>query len=198
MLRRRLCSWALGGAMLGAMTTSVNALVAPPLNLKGPPKSTVMPSGKSTLAPFAHIRFCKAHPSECRGSGRSERATLTKAKWRELRSVNRAINNAIRPVNDAPGVINDTWSLAPKSGDCEDYAITKRHRLIARGWPPSALALAIAIAPGNGNHAVLVIRTDSGDYVLDNLADEVRPWRALGYKWIKVQSAEHPKRWQKI
>jgi predicted transglutaminase-like cysteine proteinase len=198
MVRQGIFTVLLGLAMLGALPQPVNALVVPPLGPKGPPASSALPAGKAVLEPFAHMRFCKAHPGDCKESGAATSPTLTAEKWKELRSINVSINGAIRPQNDKPGRINDKWTLAPKAGDCEDYAVTKRHRLIGRGWPQSALALAIAVAPGKGHHAVLVVRTEAGDYVLDNLHNDVRPWRSLGYRWLKVQSAANPRKWRKI
>jgi predicted transglutaminase-like cysteine proteinase len=109
--------------------------------------------------------------------------------------VNREINHDIIPVNDSG---NDTWSLAPREGDCEDYAITKRHALIARGWPASVLRLAVARTAWGEGHLVLVVRTDKGDLVLDNLTGAVRSWRKTGLHWEMIQASNDPRIWHKL
>ncbi len=124
------------------------------------------------------------------------RIVLTGERWGELRRVNLAINQAITPGLDQVRYgLAEYWTMpitigghgAP-AGDCEDYALEKRARLIALGWPAHALALAVAIAPQRGRHAVLIARTDRGDFVLDNLYDEPRTLDSLSYQWLSLQS----------
>ncbi len=43
-------------------------------------------------------------------------------------------------------------------------------------------------------HAVLTVKTDHGDFVLDNLSDEIRPWTATGYQFYKRQAQDDPER----
>ncbi len=146
------------------------------------------------VAPFGHLVFCRRHPGECRAEpARVRRApVLTRSRRMELDTVNRRVNQRIHAAND--GAV-DTWSLAARYGDCEDFAIAKRHELIERGWPAGALLLATARIPGGVNHAVLVVHTSDGDYVLDNLRTGVTAWSALPYRWLKRQSRTNPKRW---
>jgi predicted transglutaminase-like cysteine proteinase len=42
------------------------------------------------------------------------------------------------------------------------------------------------------------VRTDYGDYVLDNLRNDVRLWHETGYRFIKRQSSEHAGAWMKL
>jgi len=44
-------------------------------------------------------------------------------------------------------------------------------------------------------HAVLTVKTDRGDFVLDNLTDEVRPWTDTGYQFYKRQAQDDPNVW---
>jgi predicted transglutaminase-like cysteine proteinase len=113
----------------------------------------------------------------------------------ELQEVNLTVNQTIRARDDRPA--DDTWELEPEEGDCEDYAITKRSRLIARGWPSSALTLAIVTAP-TGPHMVVLAGTDSGDYALDSLTDDIRPWSETGYTFVSRQSAKAPREWVSV
>lgn len=151
-----------------------------------------------TAAPFAHIVFCKAAPDECTPQGGETAIQLDDAKRRELLSVNRHVNRQIIARNDSSALGGDEWSLAPAAGDCEDFAITKRHALIKKGWPSSALRLAIAHTSWGEGHLVLVVRTSQGDLVLDNLTNRVRAWNKSGLRWEMIQSADNPRNWNRI
>ena len=110
---------------------------------------------------------------------------LTPALVRELEEINRSVNRAIHPVSDAPN--RDTWSVGSRRGDCEDYALTKKRALMGKGWPSSALLIALARARGQ-QHALLIVRTTDGDFALDNLRDKIVGWDRTGYRFEKVQS----------
>jgi len=157
--------------------------------------------GSYAVAPMGHVMFCLANPTECRKPSliRVTRVDLTGQRRAVLEGVNRAVNRDILPVNDrsGPGII-DQWSLAPTSGDCEDFAITKRHRLIQAGWPASALRLAVGRVSNGEGHAVLVVKTRDGDLVLDNRSDAIRPWKATDIRWVSIQSAEDPRFWRSL
>jgi len=133
-----------------------------------------------------------------------QRMALTGARWAELQEISREINAAIRPVTDQEAFGRQEYWTMPLTleglsvGDCEDFALEKRRALMERGWPEGSLLLAAAIAPGYGRHAILVVATDRGDYVLDNLSDEVKPWAATGYYWQTRQDQHDPLRWVTI
>ncbi|MEP4034695.1 transglutaminase-like cysteine peptidase [Roseibium polysiphoniae] len=148
-----------------------------------------------TLAPMGHVIFCSKTPQQCRTSGRAI-VKLDAKKKRELNIVNAKVNRAIRPVNDkGSNGWADTWTVGPKSGDCEDYALTKRAELISRGWPSRALRIAVAKTRWGEGHAVLVVRTSDGDLVLDNRRRKVVPWSKAGLTWLKIQSAANARTW---
>lgn len=132
------------------------------------------------------------------------RATLDTGRWTELQDVNRRINREIKPLTDSEAFGRYEYWTLPLSmdgvavGDCEDYALEKRRELISRGWPESSLLLAAAMAPGYGRHAILVVVTDQGDYVLDNLNDDVKPWFSTGYTWQTRQDQRNPLRWVSV
>ncbi|WP_346911916.1 transglutaminase-like cysteine peptidase [uncultured Roseibium sp.] len=148
-----------------------------------------------TLAPMGHVIFCAKEPSQCRSFGRSVVA-MNAVKKQELNRINATVNHSIRPVNDRGSKgWADTWTVAPKSGDCEDFALTKRAELIARGWPSRALRIAVAKTSWGEGHAVLVVRTTDGDLVLDNRRSGVVPWHKSGLTWLKIQSPDDAKRW---
>jgi predicted transglutaminase-like cysteine proteinase len=150
----------------------------------------------AVLTPFAHIRFCLAYPRECQATGRQNQPLqLDALRSAELRSVNRRVNQTIRPQRNTRGVLGDAWIVWPQAGDCNDFAVTKRHELLTRRWPSSALLLA-EVATGYGkHHLVLVVRTHVGDLVLDNLQPDVRDWRFSQYRWVRIQSPVNPALW---
>lgn len=156
-----------------------------------------VPAAQRVAAPFASIIFCGQNPQECRAPRSRNYALeirLTQKRASELQDVNLTVNKRIRPVEDD----SDTWSLEPAAGDCEDYAISKRHELIARGWPPQTLRLAVVYTPFGEGHMVLVVRTDKGDMVLDNRNGSIRPWNKTGLRWVMIQSPVNPARWMKV
>jgi predicted transglutaminase-like cysteine proteinase len=157
--------------------------------------------GDPALAPFAHARFCLQYPEDCRVSGipfRGQNVELTEELWSQLLTVNQSVNRAIRPQRNHEGVWGERWLIAPKAGDCNDYAVTKRHELLKKGWPTHALLLAEVVIPGGEHHLVLVGRTREGDFVLDNLAQQILPWSETRYRWVRIQSPRNPMFWSEV
>ena len=153
------------------------------------------------LQPMAHTMFCLRYEQECRAPSVTFRPTkiaLTEKRWMELVSVDREINRSIVPHRYPTRVLSDTWTLNPKSGDCNDYAVSKRHQLLARGWPAQALLLAVVRTPSGEGHLVLVARTRDGDLVLDNLRHTIIPWSQTRYEWLQIQSPNNPVYWLKV
>ncbi len=92
----------------------------------------------------------------------------------------------------------EKWVVAPVAGDCHDYAVTKRHDLLAKGWPAHALLLAEVVTSWGEHHLVLVVRTLEGDFVADNLAPDVRPLSRTSYVWVRVQTPNNPMLWAAV
>ena len=53
-------------------------------------------------------------------------------------------------------------------GDCEDFQLLKRRMLVERGLSRRAMRMTVVIDELGEGHAVLTVRTDRGDYILDN------------------------------
>ncbi len=92
-----------------------------------------------------------------------------------LGEVNRAINLAIRPIDDfAQHRQIDVWSsplatLARGGGDCEDYAIAKFAALRRAGLSPDDLRIVVLHDTIRGDdHAVVAARLDGRWLMLDN------------------------------
>jgi predicted transglutaminase-like cysteine proteinase len=154
------------------------------------------------LGPFAYTHFCLRYPEECRmREGRlagSDLPALTPERRSELDGVNAAVNRSITPRPHAGRGTYDTWTIAPSDGDCNDFAVTKRHELLARGWPSRALLLAEVVTAWGDHHLVLVARTIQGDLVLDNLSPRVRDWTVTGYAWLRAQMPTEPALWARV
>lgn len=150
---------------------------------------------------WAHQSFCRRNPSDCVvPPGGAKRVVLNDNTRRMLDDVNQKFNRTIiyREDKDNYGRA-DYWNYPDNGyGDCEDYAMQKRRELIARGWPPSSMMLALAITPSGTGHAVLVVRTDQGDFVLDNLRGNVERWDALPYDWFAIQDPARPSEWYTV
>jgi len=140
----------------------------------------------------AWTRFCAANPDECRVDTREpEIIRLTPALWQTIVRVNRQVNREIRPMTDhAQWGVVDSWDYPDTGyGDCEDYQLLKRARLADAGVPRRAMRMTVVLDENNEGHAVLKIRTDRGDFILDNKIDAVKPWAATGYTYIKREGA---------
>jgi predicted transglutaminase-like cysteine proteinase len=163
--------------------------------------SQSMLTGGLTSQPIGHYEFCKANPAECSVKLRdSGPLGLDDTLWSEIVAVNTHVNASVKPMNDYDIYGKDeVWAYPNKGvGDCEDYVLEKRRELVQKGISLSDLLITVVRKPDGEGHAVLTVRTDRGDFVLDNLNDRVKPWEATGYRYLKRQSTTHTGRWVTI
>ena len=154
-----------------------------------------------TLAPMAFTQFCLRYPSDCKSQRlllRTDRIELDRMRWSELETVNRTVNSSIHPERNQDGLAGEKWLLGPLRGDCNDYAVTKRHELIARGWPARDVLLSEVVTVSGEHHLVTVVRTNGGDLVLDNLTDQIKPWSRTTYRWVRIQTPKNPNYWASV
>ena len=125
---------------------------------------------------------------------------MTGRLWNRIVQVNLTVNHSIRPMNDIDIYGKDEVWAYPTAGvgDCEDYVLEKRRTLARLGISLSDLLITVVRKPDGEGHAVLTVRTDKGDFVLDNLTDKVRQWDQTGYRFLKRQAADHTGRWVTI
>ncbi|MEM7567141.1 MAG: transglutaminase-like cysteine peptidase [Pseudomonadota bacterium] len=178
------------------------------------------PLQRLARVPRGYVAFCQLHPQDCvqprpRGATRiAAPITLDAQRLAELDAVNRAVNAAVHPITDQKlyGRIEE-WTYPRRArlrlnkgngiaetietlaGDCEDYVLMKRAQLLALGWPAHALLITVVRDLEGLGHAVLTARTDAGDIILDNQAEDLAHWKATGYAFIKRQSARDPNLW---
>src|SRR5580765_8113876 len=155
---------------------------------------------RPTLAPMAYTEFCIRYQDQCRQKTvfRGGPVNLTAERWADLREVNRSVNQDIVPERNERGLAGEAWLINPNRGDCNDYAVSKRHELLQRGWPAHALLLSEVVTNSGEHHLVLVVRTRSGDLVLDNLTAQIKPWSRVPYRWVRIQMPNESRLWATI
>jgi predicted transglutaminase-like cysteine proteinase len=152
-------------------------------------------------APIGHVEFCRTHPSECRAStGGEATVMLTTRRWQQLQSVNQEVNLAVKPVSDQAqyGVIEHWTYPTTGMGDCEDYVLLKKRKLMQLGWPAGALLITVVRDENDEGHAVLSVRTDRGDLILDNKHSRILAWHNTPYIFIKRQSGVRTQAWESL
>jgi predicted transglutaminase-like cysteine proteinase len=154
--------------------------------------------GASTRAPIGWTEFCADHAPECEIKPREARdIILTQKSWKHLVRINHRVNAQIKPMTDLDhwGVV-ERWSYPDDGyGDCEDYVLLKRKILIDAGWPRQALLITVVRDAKGEGHAVLTVKTDKGEFILDNQNEEILLWSDTSYRFVKRQSQSDPNHW---
>jgi predicted transglutaminase-like cysteine proteinase len=166
--------------------------------------ATAMPAFMRIFArtepPAGYLGFCARQPSLCRQSSETaNRVVLTEATLQDLTRINDVVNKTVAPVSDQELYgASELWTLPVDRGDCEDYALLKQKMLRERGMPAGALLMTVVRDEQGQGHAVLTVRTDRGDLILDNRYDEVKPWSKTPYAFVKRQSYLNPGIWMSL
>ena len=150
--------------------------------------------------PYGFVQFCERVPQECaQGRQEEQRFHASRERLAELDAVNRTVNHEIEPVTDIELYgQTDYWTIPAARGDCEDYALMKRKRLMALCWPASALLMTVVRDEKGEGHAVLTARTLQGDFILDNKTDEIKVWHRTRYDFVMRQSYLNPRIWMSL
>ena len=170
--------------LLALLTTTAQAETVTSL----PPRAKPLAAQGPAEPTAAWVEFCIGMPLEC-AVDTSEKATvsLTPELWAAINRVNREVNHEIKPLTDRDhwGVV-DRWDFAEDGyGDCEDYQLVKRRRLVELGLPRRALRMTVVLDEEDAGHAVLMVRTNRGDFLLDNKRDAVVAWADTNYTFVK-------------
>lgn len=125
--------------------------------------------------------------------------SMTTEDWDATDQLNRQINRQIRRASDQRQYgVGDYWSVptgrAPR-GDCEDYVLAKRRAMIDLGYPQTAFSIALVETSWGESHAVLLMMTSEGEFVLDNLTPKIVRWDQADYRWVKRQIPGHTLEW---
>lgn len=208
-----------------ALVAALACLTSACTTVEKPQVSSFMLTGEPVSAPTGYSEMCAAGSPEClsaprvlvsvnrttssssdvvRSDSEEDSPTLSTTRWALLTKVNRLVNSRIRAVSDdaVHGVpelwtnpLANTSSRKRAAGDCEDFALAKRDLLLGAGWPPEAMFIAVGYHVELGPHAVLVVRTNRGDFVLDSRTPWIEPWNQTPYIWVKRQVAANSGQW---
>jgi predicted transglutaminase-like cysteine proteinase len=158
-------------------------------------------AGTVTRAPIGWVEFCTRYKGECNTRPSEPRDVVLSPKaWTDLVRVNNYVNDTVKPMTDLDhwGVV-EQWDYPNDGyGDCEDYVLAKRRMLIKAGWPREALLITVVRDKQNEGHAVLTVKTDKGEYVLDNEEPGILLWSKTGYRFVKRQSQSDPNVWVEL
>jgi predicted transglutaminase-like cysteine proteinase len=166
----------------------------------GPPseRAISIAVGEDTRAPIGWIEFCIEYKPECETKPSAPRDVVLSAKaWSDLVKVNDWVNQSIKPLTDLEhwGVV-ERWNYPDDGyGDCEDYVLLKRRMLTQAGWPREALLVTVVRDKKGDGHAVLTIKTNRGEFILDNQVNDILAWNKTGYRFVKRQSQSDPNNW---
>ena len=156
-----------------------------------PPVAVPALTGGPARPILAWVDFCRRHEADCRVDlHEPDSVRMSPALWKALNDVNRQVNHTVSSVTDLEhwGSV-DRWDYAEDNlGDCEDFQLLKRKRLVELGVPRRVMLMTVVLDENNEGHAVLMVRTDRGDIILDNKRDAVLAWQNTGYTYIKRES----------
>jgi predicted transglutaminase-like cysteine proteinase len=154
--------------------------------------------GAPTRPPFGWANFCAEYAPECDTKPLEARdVVLTPKAWKDLVEINKWVNASVWPITDMDhwGVV-DRWNYPDDGyGDCEDYVLLKRKMLMQAAWPRQALLITVVRDRNGDGHAVLTVKTDKGEFILDNQSQEILLWSETGYHFVKRQSQTDPNTW---
>jgi predicted transglutaminase-like cysteine proteinase len=155
-------------------------------------------TGEYARPPIGWVEFCAEHPVDCKAAPSVPRdVVLSNKAWTDLVRINKWVNDNVKPMTDLEhwGVV-EKWSYPDDGyGDCEDYVLLKRRMLMEAGWPREALLVTVVRERNGNGHAVLTVKTDKGEFILDNQEERILLWSETSYRYVKRQSQSEPNRW---
>jgi predicted transglutaminase-like cysteine proteinase len=155
--------------------------------------------GERTQAPpIGWVQFCQTYQGACDTKPLPPvDLVLDRNAWNELKRINDAVNHEIKPETDMDHYGMIQWWRYPDdgAGACHSYALLKRRLLMQAGWPRQALLMTIVHEADGEGHAVLTVKTDRGEFILDNLTGDILLWSQTPYRYYKRQSQSDPNVW---
>jgi predicted transglutaminase-like cysteine proteinase len=193
-------SWGSKTMLARGVVASAIALVAlaAPVESNADERPLFVSTGETAKPPIGWIEFCIEYEPECKTKPTQPRdVVLTTPAWRDLERVNLFVNTHVKPMTDMEhwGVV-ERWNYPDDGyGDCEDYVLQKRRLLMAAGWPREALLITVVRDKRGDGHAILTVKTDKGEFILDNQNDQILLWSDTGYRFVKRQSQSDQNLW---
>lgn len=197
---------ALASAAAGKSAIQISAVQTSPIQASAIQASAIQ-VGDATSVPVGWVEFCHRYAGECdagkdatEAGARPRGINLTARARKQIERVNQWVNASVEPVSDLQQwAAVDRWDYpAEGKGDCEDFVLLKRRLLIEAGFSRHALLVTVVKDSRNDGHALLTVKTDAGDFILDNLNDEMKPWDQTGYRFVKRQSQFDPNVWVQL
>jgi predicted transglutaminase-like cysteine proteinase len=174
------------------------ALLAAPTAGTAEERPLFISIGDTARPPIGWVEFCVEYDPECKTKPSAPRdVVLSTPAWKDLQRINLWVNTNIKPMTDMDhwGVV-ERWNYPDDGyGDCEDYVLQKRKMLMQAGWPREALLITVVRDQHGDGHAILTVKTDKGEFILDNQTDNILPWTDTGYRFVKRQSQSDPNVW---
>jgi predicted transglutaminase-like cysteine proteinase len=190
------CTRVLASAFASA--TLMVAGLATPIAQAANDQQLFITLGAPTRPPIGWMDFCVEYAPECESKPLEARdVVLTPKAWKDLARINNWVNDSIWPITDMDhwGVV-ERWNYPDDGyGDCEDYVLLKRRMLLQAAWPRQALLITVVRDRNGDGHAVLTVKTDKGEFILDNQNTEILLWSETGYHFVKRQSQNDPNNW---
>lgn len=157
--------------------------------------------GQSNMPP-GYVDYCGRHPEDCQKHPVIV-PRLDGSRYLQLYAVNSSVNSDVQYGEDLDVYgYREYWQRPPAGfGDCEDYVLEKRQRLIDLGWPASALLIVAAVPSIGEGHALLLVVTDAGEFFLDSNTNQILPISKIVYKnwtFLKGQRMGNPNKWVNI
>ncbi|MDF2119578.1 transglutaminase-like cysteine peptidase [Roseiarcaceae bacterium H3SJ34-1] len=179
-----------GGYLVGQSPTEAQSL-----------KASYIAVGASALVPYGWVDFCNRYAGECATKPMPALdVNFTPQSFKVIKRINAWVNSNIKAKAD-----NDHWGMVDRwdyptdgYGDCEDFVLLKRRLLMEEGFPRQGLLVTVVKDERGDGHAVLTVKTNQGEFILDNLVEEVKPWSRVPYKFVKRQSQSDPNLWVDI
>jgi predicted transglutaminase-like cysteine proteinase len=175
----------IGFAQAEDVASLMNGDVARGFNGAALPSIGSLLDGQGVATPtIGWVQFCSENPQDCRVSlHEPEVVTLNTTVWRSIVSVNTGVNQTIKPMSDREHWgVEESWNYPTDGyGDCEDYALLKRKQLVKMGVPARTMRITVVLDEKREGHAVLTLRTNHGDFILDNKKNAILPWQRTGY-----------------
>ena len=178
--------------------TLVAAGLATPTASAASDQQLLITIGAPTRPPIGWMDFCIEYAPECETKPLEARdVVLTPKAWKDLAQINKWVNDSVWPITDMDhwGVV-ERWNYPDDGyGDCEDYVLLKRKMLLQAAWPRQALLITVVRDRNGDGHAVLTVKSDKGEFILDNQNPEILLWSETGYHFVKRQSQTDPNNW---
>lgn len=139
---------------------------------------------REAYPPYAS--YCGRHPGLCEMTGPAI-IKYSEDIRQTLFFVNQIINQSVNCIFSDKDLYGqeEYWTLpVGRLGDCEDIALKKREELVKLGLPRGAMTMAIVHHRTTlASHAVLLVETTTGTWVLNSLTAGVTLWHEAPYNY---------------